>query len=404
MARGTVAQFRHPPRHILLSADSKTQATARGRQRGQAPERVGGGGAGYPHEVRIVITGATGNVGSSLIASLSADPDVSAIQGLARRLPAGEPATESRKVEWSAADIAGTELEPLFDSADVVVHLAWVIQPSRNLGVQWRTNVLGSWRVFEAAGKAGVGAVVCASSVGAYSPGPKDHPVDESWPTMGIYSSVYSRQKAEVERLLDLFEYRYPGVRTVRLRPSLIFKREAASEIRRLFLGPFFPNPLASKAAIPVVPDVPGLRFQTVHTEDIAEAYRLAIKSGASGAFNIASDPVLDPRVLARHLKARTVPVQPQLVRALVTATWRLHLQPTPPGWVDMALSTPLMDTTRAREELGWKPARSSLDALDDLMAGLRSGSGSGTPPLEAGGKGFLRLSEFARGIGRRSI
>src|SRR5205085_11277486 len=119
------------------------------------------------------------------------------------------------------------------------------------------TNVDGSLRVFEAVADAGVPALVYASSVGAYSPGPKDRAVDESWPTDGVQSSFYARHKAEVERLLDRFERDHPGVRSVRLRPGLIFKREAASEQRRLFAGPFIPTFLLRPGLIPVVPDAP---------------------------------------------------------------------------------------------------------------------------------------------------
>ena len=77
----------------------------------------------------------------------------------------------------------------------------------------------GSPRVFEAAAAAGAGALVHASSVGAYSPGPKDRRVDESWPTEGIPSSFYSRHKAACERALDELESRDPQLRVARLRP-----------------------------------------------------------------------------------------------------------------------------------------------------------------------------------------
>src|SRR5256885_11830653 len=109
-------------------------------------------------------------------------------------------------------------------------------------------------RLFHAGGLAGVGALVFASSVGAYSPGPKDHRVDESWPTDGVETSFYSRHKAEVERMLDRFEHEFPGVRVVRLRPGLVFKREAAAEIRRYFAGPLLPGPLMREPLIPVIP------------------------------------------------------------------------------------------------------------------------------------------------------
>jgi UDP-glucose 4-epimerase len=62
-----------------------------------------------------------------------------------------------------------------------------------------------------------------------------------------VQSSFYSRHKAQVERLLDAFEASNPEVRTVRLRPGLIFKADAATEIRRLFRGPLLPSPLVRR-------------------------------------------------------------------------------------------------------------------------------------------------------------
>jgi nucleoside-diphosphate-sugar epimerase len=307
------------------------------------------------------------------------------------------------KTEWAQADISRDDLAPLFEGADAVVHLAWLIQPSRDESVTYATNVGGSRRVFHAAGRAGVKALVYASSVGAYSPGPKDRRVDESWPTGGIETSFYSRHKAATERLLDRFEHEFPSVRTVRLRPGLIFKREAASGIRRLFAGPFLPNPLVRPGLIPVVPDVDRLRFQAVHSFDAGEAYRQAVVRDVHGAFNIAAEPVLDPQELGRLLGARPVPVPAAALRGGAQVSWLLRLQPSEPGWVDMALGVPLMDVTRARDELGWEPKHSSGEALLDLIAGMREGSGADTPPLDPRSGGPLRLRELVTGIGRTS-
>src|SRR3954466_13270224 len=188
--------------------------------------------------MRVVVVGASGNVGTSVLHALASDASVDSVLGVARRLPA----MSFPKTDWAAADITRDPLEPLFSGADAVVHLAWLIQPSRKLALTRATNVDGSARVFRAAGKAGVGTLVYASSVGAYSPGPKDRAVDESWPTDGISSSFYSRHKAETERILDRFEEAHPHMRVVRLRPGLIFQRDAASEIRRYFAGPFLPG------------------------------------------------------------------------------------------------------------------------------------------------------------------
>jgi nucleoside-diphosphate-sugar epimerase len=338
-------------------------------------------------------------VGTSVLRALATDPDVESVVGVARR----QPALSFAKTTWHAADITRSPLELLFDRADAVVHLAWLIQPSRDEATLYETNVRGSARVFDAAARCGVGALVHASSVGAYSPGPKDRRVDEQWPTDGIPSSFYSRHKAEVERILDRFEPDHPDMRVVRLRPGLIFKREAASGIRRLFAGPFLPGWLVRRALIPAVPSTDRLRFQAVHSLDVGEAYRLALTRPVRGAFNIAAEPVLDPAELGRILGARPVPVPSSLLRSAAALSWRLRLQPTPPGWIDLALGVPLMDTTRARNELGWQPATSSAAALIELLDGLRDKAGIETPPLSPGTGGPLRVRELATGIGRAS-
>jgi nucleoside-diphosphate-sugar epimerase len=348
--------------------------------------------------MRVVVTGASGNVGTSLLRALEHEELVESVVGIARRRPSGAFA----KTTWVQSDVSRDDLAPSMQGADAVVHLAWLIQPSRDEAKLRATNVDGSARVFEAAARAGVPRLVYASSVGTYSPGPKDRAVDESWPTDGIASSYYARHKAEVERLLDQFEARHPDVRVVRLRPGLIFKREAASEIRRLFAGPLLPGFLARPALIPIVPDVARLRFQAVHSYDVGEAYKLALTRNVHGPFNIAAEPVLDPRELGRLLGARPVPVPARVLRAAAALTWRLRLQPASEGWFDMALAVPVMDTARARRELGWAPRFSAGEALLDLLAGFRAGAGAQTPPLAPDAGGPARAKEFATGIGGR--
>jgi nucleoside-diphosphate-sugar epimerase len=348
--------------------------------------------------MRVVVTGASGNVGTSVLAALRRDPAVEEIVGLARRVPN----LALPKVTWRQADVTTSELEPLFAGADAVVHLAWAIQPSHDEPAMERVNVFGSQRVFGAAAAAGVGTLVYASSVGAYSPGPKDEAVDESWPTEGIETSAYSRHKARVERLLDDFAAG-SQMRVVRLRPGLIFKREAASEIRRFFLGPLLPNMLVRPRLIPFVPEVDRLVFQAVHADDVGEAYRRAVVEQVDGAFNIAAEPTIGPPELASLLHARRVPLPAKALRAAAALTWRAHLQPADPGWIDLARGVPVMDVSRARQELGWEPRVSSLDALGELLLGIRDSAGGDTPPLETGAGGPLRVGEFASGIGSRN-
>jgi UDP-glucose 4-epimerase len=331
--------------------------------------------------VRVVVTGATGNVGTSLVEVLHRDPQVDEVVGIARRIPD----LRLDKVTWVAADLARDELVELVRGADVVVHLAWAIQPSHDLDQLRRINVDATSRLLASVAEAGVPALVYASSIGAYSVGPKDRGVDESWPTDGIDSSFYSRHKAEVERLLDRFESEHPDVRVVRLRKALAFKGQSGSGIARLFLGPFVPRLALRPSRLPVVPKNERLVFQVVHTDDAAEAYRLAVLSDVRGAFNIAADQVLDTEQLAETLGARQVPVASGVLRAVADVTWRLRLQPTPKGWVDMALGVPIMDTSRARSELGWLPRVAATDALTELLEGIAGKDGVATAPLEPG-------------------
>lgn len=348
--------------------------------------------------MRVVVVGASGNAGTSLLEALARAPEVESVLGIARR----RPEAAFPKTTWIEADVERDDLAQHFRGTGAVVHLAWRIQPARDLASLWRTNVEGSTRVFRAVAESGVPALVYASSVGVYSRAPKDRVVDESWPREGVRTSFYARHKAEVERRLDRFEREHPGVRVVRVRPALLFKRDAASGIRRLFLGPFLPSPLLRRELVPAIPDVAGLRFQALHSRDVGEAYRLAATTDVRGPFNVAAEPVLDSRELASVLGARLVPVPARALRAAAAASWRLHLQPTPPGWIDLALGVPIMDVTRARRELGWAPTVSARDAFLELVEGIRERAGAATPLLSPDTGGPARTREILTGVGER--
>ncbi|MFZ0088523.1 MAG: NAD-dependent epimerase/dehydratase family protein [Solirubrobacteraceae bacterium] len=348
--------------------------------------------------MRVVVIGATGNVGTSVVRALAADGTVDEIIAVARRVPR----RPLERAAFMSADITTSDLEPIVRGADAVIHLAWLIQPGRDESITRAVNVTGSARVFAAVVAAHVPALVYASSVGAYSPGPKDRLVDESWPTNGIATSFYSRHKAAVERDLDRLEAEHPALRIVRLRPGLIFQRQAATEIRRLFAGPLLPGALLRSRFAPVSPAVDRLRFQAVHSDDVAQAYRAAVLSDSAGAFNIAAEPVIGAGELAELLDARPVTVPARVVRAAAAATYALRLQPAEPGWVDMALGVPLMSSERARRELGWAPRHSATEALLELVAGMRDGADDDTPPLARSTSGPLRVREFLTGLGGR--
>lgn len=351
--------------------------------------------------MRVVITGATGNVGTSVIEALAADDSITEIVGLARRAPDWA----APKASFRAVDVADDALEPHLAGTDAVIHLAWLFQPTHRPTVTWDANVLGSIRLFDAVAAARVPIVVYASSVGAYSPRPDDdHPVDESWPTHSLPTAGYGREKAYVERVLDAFEADHPDIRIVRLRPAFIFKRSSATGQRRLFAGPLLPNPAVRPGRVPVVPLPPQLRFQALHSADAADAYRRAVVQDVHGPFNLAAEPVLRGAHLARVLggpAGRSIDVPRPLVRAAVAAAWHAHLIPADPALFDLFLGLPLMDTTRARTVLGWTPQRSATEALAEVLEGMADGAGAPTPPLAPDNLQH-RIDELATGVGEQ--
>ncbi len=351
--------------------------------------------------MRVVVTGASGTIGTSVLAVLGRDPAVGEVVAVARRVPAPEHQGPAG-TRWVAADVARDDLAPAMAGADAVVHLAWVLNPSRDRAELRRINVEGSRRVFAAAVAGGARTIVHASSLGVYAPGPKDRLVDESWPATGIPGFSYSEDKVAVERGLDALEAAHPGVRVVRLRPVLVLKRGAAAHLRRELVGAWLPGRLVAPERLPLVPRHPRLRSQVAHADDVAEAFRVALHADVRGPLNLAADPVVDGPAFAARTGGRTVPVPVAPVRALHAFAHAVRIVPAEPGWTDETLGAPLLDSARAVRELGWAPRHDAIDTLLEALAGLRAGAGEPTPPLEPGASGPLRVREFLTSAGAR--
>ncbi len=329
--------------------------------------------------MRIVITGASGNVGTALLRRLSGSGHT--LVGVARRRPPDVAPYDD--VRWVPLDLgdpdAAARLRPELDGADAVVHAAWLIQPTHDRSLLQRVNQNGSQAVFTATAQAGVRHLVHLSSVGTYAAAPPGTWADESWSNDGIASSSYSVDKAACEALLDALEL--PVVS--RVRPGIVLQPDAASEISRYFLGRLVPVSLLRPALMRLAPFPADLSFQLVHADDLADALARILERGAGGAFNVAADPPVDRSSFRSAFGGVGPAVPTKALRPVVTASWQAHLQPVDAGWLDLAYGIPLMRTDRAREELGWAPAHTSTDTLRHFLDALAAREGGAGPLLK---------------------
>ncbi|MDP9820211.1 NAD-dependent epimerase/dehydratase family protein [Nocardioides massiliensis] len=333
--------------------------------------------------MRIVVTGATGHVGSAMVRRLVADGHD--VVGLARRVddivPGGDGVASSyRSVDLTRPE-SETALVDVFAGADAVVHLAWGFQPSHDQAYLEALGVGGTRRVLAAVAAAAVPHLVHQSSLGVYAPKRDDAPVGESYPTDGVPTSIYSRHKVAAERLLDEHERRQPGTTLItRLRPGIIGQRNAGSSLLRYGLPGLVPA--RALGLVPVLPMDRGLRVPMVHADDVADALSRVLDRRAGGAFNLVADPPVTAADIAAALGARLVHVPSGVLRGLVSASWHARLQQVDTGWIDLAFALPLLDATRARTELGWTPTHDAHEVLGEVLAGMREARSGPTPVL----------------------
>lgn len=328
--------------------------------------------------LNVAVTGPTGEIGKPLMSELERRGEVGSVLGMARR--PFDPAEEGwEKVAYRRGDILDRgSLAALFDGADVAVHLAFAIFGSREETRQ--VNLQGTRNVFEAAIKAGVKRLVYASSVAAYGfHGENPQPLTEDVPARGSEGFYYSAQKAELEDLLSELLLG-SGVEAYVFRPCIVAGPRATMLIEQTIEAVRVGDPVPTlrkgieklPLVSPVLPD-PGTPIQLAHHDDVARAMAAAIVGdGPPGVYNLAGEGEVRVRDIARALEWRWFPV-PGPVVSLGTATARrLKFVSSKLEWAIAAETPVLMDTTRARQDLGWKPAHDALQTLKETVSGAR--------------------------------
>lgn len=331
--------------------------------------------------MQLVIIGGSGNVGTALLRLLQTQARHT-VTGVSRRRP---PWVAPYDIQhWETLDIAETasvsRLTRVFAGADAVINLSWGFQPARDVDYLAAVGVGGLRHVLQAVSAAGVGHLVQMSSVGAYSAGSYGREVLESWPTDGIPTSPYSVQKAAAERVLDEYEATHPHVVISRPRPGLVMNGDAGSSLLRYAMPALVPA--RAVGWLPLLPLDRRFRVPIVQVDDVAAALLAMVERRAGGPFNLSAPDPLTPELLGEALDATPVHVPSAALRAVVAAGFHLHVQRLDPGWIDLAFSTPLMNTDHARALLDWRPVHSAADAVQELVDGMQRAAGTASPVL----------------------
>jgi UDP-glucose 4-epimerase len=323
----------------------------------------------------VAITGPTGDIGRSLLRALDRSPEVGRVVAMARR--EFDPAAEGlKKTEYRRGDVLDRDaLKSLFEGVDVVVHLAFIIMG--RLKETESINLEGSRNVFEAAVAAGVRRLVYASSVAAYG----FHADNPEWITeevepRGTERHYYSAQKAALEQVLaDVVGD--TEVESYVFRPCIVAGPDALlllENIPYIALSERMPRPVLRALELmpalkPVLPD-PGVPFQLVHHDDVATAFRAAVLGrGTPGVYNLAGDGELTMSDVADALGWYSVPLPDFALGAAAEVVARLPFVPAEAQWIESFRTPVLMDTSKTRRELRWRPrhdARSTLQTMVD--------------------------------------
>jgi nucleoside-diphosphate-sugar epimerase len=332
-------------------------------------------------KLTVAVTGPTGDIGRSLLRALDRHPEVGRISAMARS-PFDPAEAGLSKTEYRQADVLDADaVAEVIAGADVVVHLAFVI--IGDLKQTTSVNLQGSRNVFSAAIESGAKRLIYASSVAAYG-FHDDNPdlLTEDVPARGTQRHYYSAQKAELEGALwDLLDAGGPDAYV--FRPCIVAGPDALAlleTIPYIQLSERMPSAVLRAlefmpALKPVIPD-PGVPFQLVHHDDVATAMEAAVLGrGEPGVYNLAGDGTMTMSDLARALGWYSVPVPDLALGAAAELVARLPFMPAEAQWIESLRHPVLMDTTRAREQLGWRPEHDAAETLEAMVTAGRSAS-----------------------------
>ena len=305
--------------------------------------------------MNICVTGSSGYLGSLVLERLGEHPQVERIVGI----DINEPRKKAEKLEFHRTDITEEGLSEIMKGCDVLLHLAFIVEPILDYGRIYEINLHGTINVFLSAIKTGINKIVYTSSVAAYGILPdKPEVISLSTPIVKDTRSYYGHTKYLIEKFCDRIEELYPGVSITRLRPSVVAGANCYNFFNEFVL-------------FPLLMDVPhGAAVPLVHEEDLKDAVINAIFSEAKGPFLVSCPESLSMKELAKLMKKPCPTLPPSFVFLIGKTLWKLRLSKFSMDWLYLVYENRYrsFDISRTREVLGWDPKKSARETAEELI------------------------------------
>lgn len=320
-------------------------------------------GANPPAAQRVLVTGADGFLGRSVIQALSLREHIATVALDVRAVPAER---QLAHVHYASMDVRDLALSQVLGEhrIDTVVHLASIVTPGKDSSreLEYDVDVNGTRNVLNACVAQGVRHVIVSSSGAAYGYH-ADNPawIEEHHALRGNQAFAYSDHKRLVEEMLAQWRQEHPQLAQTVLRIGTILGERVDNQITALFEKPRL---LAIRGS-----DSP---FVFIWDEDVTGAILHALGGNVPGCYNLAGDGALTIHEIAARLGKRTLDLPAGLLRSALLIGSRLGLSRYGPEQLDFLRYRPVLLNT-ALKRWGYVPRKTSAEAFDAFVSARRA-------------------------------
>jgi UDP-glucose 4-epimerase len=309
--------------------------------------------------MRYVITGGSGYIGGRLTELLVERDDTERIVILDVR-PPNVPWPKTEYVRSDVRDRRAMRELLERERPDALVHLAFLLNPIHDEALMYDIDVNGTQAVLQAASEVGTEQVFVTSSASAYGAFPDNPvPIAEDQPVRGQPDFSYARDKAEADRICQLWAADHPDRVMTILRPCIVFGPNVDNYISR---------GIENSAFLPVMDGVDA-EFQLVHEDDVVTAISGLLDGREAGAFNIAGDGAITWRESAELVGTKVREMSFKTVYRIYSWAWKLHLPrvESPAGNLHF-LRHPWIVSNEKLKATGWEPTYTTREVLEQTM------------------------------------